>query len=260
MKHMVIPDVQAKPGQDFTFLRHIGQYMVDKRPDVVIQIGDFADMESLSSYDKGKKSFEGRRFTKDIEAATEAMDALMGPIRYYNMRAKETKHGLYRPRLILTLGNHEERINRAINDDPMIDGLISTSLLPYAEWEVYPYLDVAQVDGVCYSHFFTSGVMGRPVGTARLLLQKKHQSCVQGHVQKMDIATDYRADGSSITGLFSGCCYEHNEDYLGAQGNNYFRGIHMLYDVDNGSFHTHSITLKYLRDKYGMARPKTATT
>lgn len=249
-KHMVIPDVQAKEGQDFTFLKHVGQYMVDKKPDVVVCIGDFADMPSLSSYDVGKKSFEGKRYVKDIKAATEAMEALLGPLKEHNIRAKKNKEKQYKPRLVLTLGNHEQRIIRAVENDPKLEGLIQISDLPYKDWEVYDFLKVVTIDGINYAHYFTSGVLGRPITNAKLLLQKKHQSCVQGHVQNLDIATEYRADGRPITGLFSGCCYEHNEDYLGEQGNHYFRGIHMLYDVVDGAFHTHSVTLSYLKSKY----------
>ena len=80
---MVLPDVQAKPGIDFSYLRRYGQYMLDKRPDVVVCIGDFADMPSLSSYDKGKKSFEGRRYKRDIEAAQFAMQAFLDPMETY---------------------------------------------------------------------------------------------------------------------------------------------------------------------------------
>ena len=58
--HFVLPDVQAKDGNDFNFLSCIGRYIVDKKPDVIVCLGDFADMESLSSYDVGKKSFEGQ--------------------------------------------------------------------------------------------------------------------------------------------------------------------------------------------------------
>ena len=65
-KHLVIPDVQAKPGDDFNFLSWIGKYCAREHPDVIVQIGDFADMPSLSEYDKGKKSFEGRSYKKDI--------------------------------------------------------------------------------------------------------------------------------------------------------------------------------------------------
>lgn len=251
-KHCVIPDVQAKHGQDFTFLTHVGNYLVEKKPDVIVQIGDFTNMCSLSSYDAGKKSFEGKRYTKDIEATHQAMEALMKPIEQYNQKAKKNKEKQYKPRLVLTLGNHEQRIVRAINDDPKLDGLISYSDLGFEDWgwEVHDFLEVVQIDGIAYSHYFTSGVMGRPVPNAKQLLLKKHQSCVMGHVQNMDIATDYKADGTRITGLFAGTCYEHNEEYLGAQGNNYFRGIHMLYDVKDGQFHVHSIPLSYLKARY----------
>lgn len=248
--HCVIPDVQAKPGLDFTFLSHVGKYIAEKKPDVIVQIGDFADMSSLSSYDKGKKSFEGRSFNRDIEAATEAMGVLMEPILMEQYRLKKNKEKQWEPRLVLTLGNHEERINRAVENDRMLEGLVDMELLPYHHWEVFPFLEIVTIDGINYSHYFTSGVMNRPCTSARQMLTKKHMSCVQGHVQTMDIATDYRADGTTITGLFAGCCYEHDEAYLTKQGNNYFRGIHMLYEVDGGSFYHHAISLKYLRGKY----------
>lgn len=249
--HCVIPDVQAKPGNDFTFLTWVGKYIAKKKPDVIIQIGDFTDMPSLSSYDKGKKVFEGRSYIQDMEASTEAMNNLLRPIKDEQIRLKRNKEKQWNPRMVLTLGNHEERINRAINEDRKLEGLISTEDFPYYDWEVYPFLEIVNIDGVNYSHYFTSGVMNRPCTSARQMLIKKHQSCVQGHVQTLDIATDYRADGSTITGLFAGCCYLHDEDYLTKQGNNYFRGIHMLYEVNNGQFYHHAISLDYLRNKYG---------
>jgi len=64
--HLVLPDMQVKEGVDLSYLDWVGKYIVDKKPDVIINIGDFADMPSLSMYDVGKKSFEGRRYKKDI--------------------------------------------------------------------------------------------------------------------------------------------------------------------------------------------------
>lgn len=246
--HCIIPDVQAKPNQDFFFLTAVGNYILEKKPDVLICLGDFADMPSLSVYDFGKRSFEGRRYRSDIEAAKEAMHTLLAPIVEYNIRAKENKKKLYNPRMVLTLGNHEDRITRAVNEDAKLDGTIGIEDLDYEKfgWEVYPYLDVVLLDGIAYSHYFASGVLNRPVTSARALVTKKHMSCVQGHNQKMEIYNEYRADGKMLTGLFAGCCYLHDEDYLGPQGNNYFRGIHMLYEVQDGSFQCHSITLDYL--------------
>ena len=139
-RHLVIPDVQAKEGNDFQFLTAIGNYIVAKKPDVIVCIGDFADMESLSSYDVGLKSFEGRNYKKDIWAAREAMDALLTPLFDYNAKAKKNKDKQYHPRMILTLGNHEDRINRVINKDRKLEELISTDDLPYQDWEVFPFL------------------------------------------------------------------------------------------------------------------------
>lgn len=246
--HFVLPDVQAKPGQDFRFLRTVGEYVVEKKPDVLICLGDFADLPSLSSYDVGKKSFEGRRYRDDVLAANLAMKTFLDPILEYNTRALKNKKKLYLPRMVLTLGNHENRITRAVENDSKLDGTLDIADLNYENsgWEVHPFLDVVMIDGIAYSHYFTTGVMGRAVTSARALVTKKHISCIQGHNQKMEIYNEYRADDKCITGLFAGCCYLHDEEYLGPQGNNYFRGVHMLYEVDDGQFQCHSITLDYL--------------
>jgi hypothetical protein len=250
--HCVIPDVQAKPGIDFAYLTRIGRYLVEKKPDVIVQIGDFADMPSLSSYDIGKKSFEGRRYRDDILAAHAAMEALLRPIKEYNAHAVKNHKPRYYPRKVLTLGNHENRINRAVNDDPKLDGVLSVSDLKYEEygWEVHPFLDVVSIDNIAYSHYFTSGAMGRPVSSPAMLLAKKHDSCIMGHVQNRGIAYSQRADGREIKGLFCGSCYEHDEDYLGPQGNHYWRGIWMLHNVDDGEYDEMPVPLDYLKAKY----------
>ena len=144
--HFVLPDVQAKDGNDFSFLTCIGKYIIAKKPDVIVCLGDFADMESLSSYDVGKKSFEGRSYSKDLWAARDAMDALLKPLFDFNERARRNKDKTYKPEMHLLLGNHEDRINRAINDDRKLDGLISTDDLPYQDWEVHKFLEVVTID------------------------------------------------------------------------------------------------------------------
>lgn len=252
MKHLVIPDVQVKPGNDFAFLTSIGNYIVEKKPDTIVCIGDFADMPSLSSYDRGKKSFEGRRYRHDVDATRQAMAALMGPLLSYNAKAKSGHRERYYPRLVLTLGNHEHRIVRAVEDDPKLDGTIGLQDLGYEQygWEVYPYLQPVVIDGICYAHFFTSGLLGRPVTSARALVQKKHMSCIMGHVQNWEIHREVRADGTPVIGIFSGSCYEHNEDYLGPQGNSYDRGIWVLNEVNEGHFHPMYVSLDFLKRRY----------
>lgn len=252
-KHLIIPDVQVKPGIDVSYLRHIGEYIVEKKPEVIICIGDFADMPSLSSYDVGKKTFEGRRYKSDIEATHRAMETLLAPLEAYNENARKNHKERYKPRLVMTLGNHEERILRAINNDSKLDGTIGLGDLHYEEfgWEVYPFLDVVVVDGVAYSHYFVTGVAGRPCTTAQVQLNKKHMSCVAGHQQGLQIATGYRGDGKRLTSVIAGSCYEHNEDYMGPQGNKHWRGILVAHNVTEGEFDLMTVSLDYLQKKYG---------
>lgn len=248
--HLVIPDVQAKEGNDFTYLKCLGKFIVQKRPDVIVCIGDFADMESLSSYDRGLKSFEGRSYQKDIWAAREAMDALLTPLFDLQGRQRKNKEKIYKPRMVLTLGNHENRINRVIDEDRKLEGLISTDDLPYQDWEVHKFLDVVVIDGVAYSHYFVSGCMGRPITSAQALLTKKHMSCFAGHQQGRQIAYGRRADGAEMTAIICGSFYEHEEAYLGAQGNNHYRGFYVLHDVRNGQFDEMAVSIRFLKDKY----------
>lgn len=252
MKILFIPDTQARPGDDFGFLRRIGQYIVDKKPDVIVHAGDFADMPSLSSYDKGKRSFEGRRYRKDLEAAHDAMESLLGPMREYNEMRLRNKKGLYRPRMVMTLGNHEDRINRTINCEPMLDGTISVDDLKYESygWEVHPFLEVVVIEGIAFSHYFTTGTMGRPASTASAQLNKKHMSCIAGHQQGRQSATAVKADGRQITSIIAGSCYEHQEDYLGPQGNRHWHGLVMLHNVQDGQFDEVYVPLSYINERY----------
>ena len=254
-RHLVIPDTQVKPNQPVEHLRWAGLYAAEKKPDVIIHIGDHWDMPSLSNWDVGKKSFEGRRYKDDIKAGLDAMEVFLEPIRAEQKRLISNKKKQWNPRLVFTLGNHEQRIERAIEADAKLEGLIGYDDLKLNElgFEVYDFLEVAIIDGIAYSHYFTSGIMGRPVSSARNMLSKKMMSCVMGHVQDKDIAFARRADGKNILGLFAGIFYQHDEDYLTAQTNGSWRGIWMLNEVDDGSCEEMPITLTYLRKRYGEA-------
>jgi hypothetical protein len=251
MKHFVIPDTQVKDGHSFEYLNKTGKYIVEKQPDVIICIGDFADMSSLSSYDVGTKSFEGKRYVKDIAAAHEAMNALLAPINEYNQQQKKNGKKQYKPRKVMLLGNHENRINRAVNLDPKLEGVLNVDHLGYEGfgWEVHPFLEVVIIDGVAYSHYFVTGVAGRPAGTAAAQLTKTKMSCVSGHQQGLQISSSTRADGAMITSIIAGSFYEHDEDYLGPQGNKHWRGCLMLHEVQDGHFDLMPISLNYINNR-----------
>lgn len=218
-----------------------------------MQIGDFADMESLSSYDTGKKSFEGRRYKADIEAAKTGMELLLKPLRDYNRSRKRTKHGPYVPEMHLTLGNHEQRIPIAVEKDAKLDGLLSISDLGYEGfgWKVHPFLQPVVIDGVAYCHYFTTGQMGRPCTTAQMILNKHHMSAFAGHQQGRSIWHGHRADGQEMTAIIAGSFYLHDEAYLTPQTNRHWRGIYVLNEVEDGYFDEIAVSMRYLKRRFG---------
>ena len=252
--HMVIPDTQIKPGTPIDHMEWAGEYAAAKKPDTIIWIGDGPDMASLSSYDVGKKSFEGRTYKADIDAFKEGTALLMKPILREKARMKKKHVKVWNPKLVYTDGNHDDRITRAINADRKLEGLISLKDrgLEKWGWNVFPFLKVIVIDGIAYSHYFTSGIMGRPVTSARAMVSKKHMSCIMGHVQKAEIDFQYDAQGKRLTGIFAGCYYQHDEEYLGPQGNDStWRGIWMLYNINRGEFTHNNVPLSFLKGKYG---------
>ncbi len=226
MRHLIIPDTQCKEGNPIDHLTWAGQYAVDMKPDVIVHLGDHWDMPSLSVYDIGKKSFEGRTYMADVEAGIKGMQAFLAPIKEEQQRLIRNKDKRWNPRMVFCIGNHEERIMRAIESDRKLDGLMGyDDLLLDADWEVHDFLKVVVIDGVAYSHYMVSGSMGRPIGTAQQMVNKTHMSCVVGHQQGRQVAYGRKADGSSITCIIAGSCYDHNEDYMGIQGNKHWRGV-----------------------------------
>jgi predicted MPP superfamily phosphohydrolase len=234
--HMVIPDTQVKPGVNIDHLEWAGNYASEKKPDVIVMIGDWFDMPSLSSYDKGKMSFEGRRYVNDIKAGRNAMERFLKALNY-------------NPRLVFTLGNHEHRIIRYADSNPELSGKLSFDDLGLKEygWEVHDFLKPVEIDGVQYCHYFTSGAMGRPVTSAAALLRTRQQSCTMGHVQHTDLAFHPKTQNIAC---FAGTFYQHDEDYLSYQGNVQRRQILIKHEVEEGKYDPLFVSLRFLEKAY----------
>ena len=252
-KHLFIPDTQTTPTTPQDHLGWAGQYIVEKKPDVIACAGDFGDMPSLSSYDKGKGSFEGRRYKADIEAAKKGMRTLLKPMNDYNAKMIQQKGKQYKPEMHLTLGNHEDRITRAVEDNIEFEGFMGVENLGYESfgWTVHPFLDIVEIDGIHYSHYFTNEHSGRPIGGESIVLRMKKIgfSFVQGHQQMYLTGCRSLANGQVIRGLVLGSFYLHDEDYR-KQSNNEWRGIVMLHEVRHGNYSLMEISLDYLCMRY----------
>lgn len=242
---LVIPDGQVKPGVPLSHWSAIGNYIVDRQVDRVINLGDFADLPSLSSYSVGKLEAEGQRYTDDVRSVKEAMGMLMSPLHKHN-RGRRKK---YTPGLDMCLGNHDDRADRVGKDFPHLLGAISSRDLGYAEagWDVHPFLKVITRNAVQFSHYFQSGPLGRPVSSAAAMLRTRQASCVQGHVQICDVAIHPR---TGYTAVMAGTCYQHDEGFLGYQLNSCRRQVIVLHEVCEGRFDLMMVSLAFLLAKY----------
>ena len=62
-KYLIIGDSHAKPAVSNRRYHWLGKLARDLKPDVVVNMGDWFDMESLCSYDRGTKGFAGTKTT-----------------------------------------------------------------------------------------------------------------------------------------------------------------------------------------------------
>lgn len=256
MKHLIIPDSHAHYLQNNDRARWIGELIKDVRPDTVVNIGDTWDMPSLSGYDKGKSAV-GRTYRADISTGIEFNDILWSTVRGAKKRL---------PRRIFCMGNHEERIARAINMQPELEGAIG-----YEDLQLDRYYDTVVyykgstpgtivVDGIIYAHYLIGGIGGRPISGEHIghsLLTKQYQSCVVGHNHLLDWCIRSRNDGSKVMALSVGCCFDYDSDWAGEMNKMYWRGVVILNDVEDGRYNLQTIDLNTLKREYGRRNRRT---
>ena len=249
--HLVIPDSHAHPSFNNNRADYLAKLIIDLKPDVVINLGDQFDMASLSGYDKGKRSFVGRSYKLDIDAGLEFSERLWEPVR-------ATKKKL--PYRIYLEGNHEHRIEKALDLNPELDGTIG-----FKDYDLDRYYDevvryegstpgIVNVDGVNYAHYFISGVMGRPISgghPAYSLVSKLGDSVTAGHLHTTDYSVRTAVDGTKRHGLVAGCYFDYNSDWAGNANSLYWRGVVVKRNLEIGEYDPEWISIDQLRKEYG---------
>ncbi len=149
-----IGDAHDSPAiSDKSRFAAIGRYIRAVAPDVVVQIGDFATLDSLNSHapaddssaDPGRPSF-----MEDMASFDAALAALniTGPERH------------------CTLGNHESRLFRFELRSPAASGLMRGALqetFRRHKWTFSPYGHITMYGGVGFVHAALNR-LGRPYG------------------------------------------------------------------------------------------------
>ena len=242
--HLVIGDPHCNPKASNDRFLWAGKLARDLKPDTIICMGDFSSLDSLSSYDKGKKSFEGRRYKKDIDHAHDALEKFNKGL---NGR---------RSRKVMLLGNHEDRIDRIVDETPELDGTISTKDLKFKEfgWEVFAYQEPVAIDGVHYCHNYPTGIMGKPISgdnIARSLLLKNKVSSTVGHCHLFDYSMCTIPSGRKVLGLSAGCYLHHKEEYARNTQRLWWSGLIVKRNVRQGEYDIETIEYNTVKRRYG---------
>lgn len=242
MNILVIPDSHCRHGVGLKRFEWTARLIADRKPEVVVHLGDLFDMESLCSYDKGKKCFEGRRYKRDLEIGYKALDLISG------CKAKK----------VFLIGNHEFRITKAVELEPSLEGVLSFDDLHMKQygWELVPFLKIKNIAGVLFSHYFISGVMARPIGgenPATSMIKMQLRSCVAGHLHLWDYSERTSGDGRKVQGLMAGCFLEpgQREAYAGPANNLWRNCLTYLHNVEDGQFDVEMLSINRLKRIYG---------
>lgn len=253
-RHYVIPDCQIRPGDPVDHLDWIAQDIIRRKPDVIVCIGDWWDLPSMSSYSvAGGLEKENKRLMADIEVGRDAMHRMTVPIWKEVKRLAEGHRKRWNPRLVFTEGNHEYRIERVAINDARFEGVVGTHLLDVETFgfERFKFEQPVEIDGVWYCHYWKTAHSPRPIGgSIDNRLNKMGFSFVQGHEQGKRYGDRPLANGKTIHGIVAGSCYLGVESYRGPQSANEWRGTVVLHDVHEGDFEPMFLTLRWLCKQY----------
>lgn len=223
---LVIADTQVTQDSPVDHLHALSRYIWKHKPKTIVHIGDHWDFESLSTFASAKEQ-EGRRLYDDLEAGFNAFRIIMSEVDELNARHKQTK---YIPNKHFLMGNHENRLKRYIDSNPVLEGCFDLdSFISSQGWNVHNFLDPIWVDDIAFMHYLPSPMSGRPVGgSVENKLNKFPHSFVHGHQQQYQYGRRQNMQGKPHFGVCAGSFYMHDEDYRGPAGNTEIRGfVHM---------------------------------
>lgn len=233
----------------------LGNLIFDIKPDYTIDLGDFAEMASLNSYDtRYPKAIVSQSYQADIESVLDAQEKLWD---------KFTRRKVRKPHRIGIQGNHEFRIDRAVATDPRVEGKkygISFEHLQtrrfYDEYHRYKNNAPAIIerDGVYYSHYIGSGNFGTALSGIHhgyALTQKMAASVTVGHSHKRSYYVKQEAKPYPIHGLVAGNMKGKEDGWSGQANNEWWSGVCVKRDIVNGNYDLEFISLARLERDYG---------
>ena len=230
MDKIVIADTQVVLNAPDQHLRSLSKYIWEHKPKDIVHIGDHWDFPSLSSY-ASILDMEGRRLIDDLQGGLSAFELIMEETNNKNRLSKRTP---YKPNKHFIMGNHEFRLNRFIERNPILAGFVDLKyMIKVLGWAVNDYLDPLWIDEICFIHYLPNPESSRAVGGSIENKLNKFPHCfIHGHQQKYQYGRRQNLQGKPHFGVCAGSFYMHDEGYRGAN-NTEIRGFVHLHHFKN---------------------------
>lgn len=221
---MAVGDCHDDPHLQKDRFTHYGKELLKNKPSYFIQIGDWATLDSLNTHiDNGSTSGKLKpTWDEDIASLKESLELFTAPLKAYNKRQRETKHKQYKPKLIITEGNHEYRAKLYGERNPEVGTKLRDELRAVFESYgfIYQPFKVPYVIGNTDFLHCPISVMGKPIGgenVANTAASKSIRDVVFGHTHKRQTITKPKLGSFNefVTAidLGSGMPHGHIEDY-----------------------------------------------
>ena len=223
-KILVISDTHINPATNCPYLwSALARYCVIHKPEFVVHLGDVADFESQAWLIKNRGKFT---LEQEMDAVEDCLRAFHDVLDSYNNMRKSMKKKMYKPKLILTLGNHDVRNNITDVEDLFTD----------FGWLVSEYLEPVQIDGFSFCHALRNGLSENVCVTAKELVENWHGNIVVGHGHHKDFYESYSlATNSQIFALKSPCFMLEPSAWAVQTRNKWSLGFTEI-DTDTNSF------------------------
>lgn len=231
-KVLVIGDSHVDEKQSLDRFNALGNKIVEDRPEYIIIMGDFLSMNCLSDWDKNKRRvMENQRYKLELDAGNDALDRLFAPLLALQERQRRSKHSQYTPIIVYLEGNHENRVDRYLDVEPVMEGQIGIYKDLYLEdrgIEYIKYKDHYEINGVLFTHIpiqANGKAIGNP-NVAQKALKLYNGSIVFAHTHTLDTAGEHRHGAAHLNqALCAGCFFEHVDEYAKGSRTDYWRGV-----------------------------------
>lgn len=201
------------------------------KPDVVVDGGDYFDFNYISTFDERRaRLLEGKRFRKDYDLGNRDLDFWQKITKGY----------------IALEGNHDERVQRLIDEQPKFEGLVEISNNLHFEERRIQYFRLVDKPLQLGKLLIIHGDVTTKYAARRNLEKYKH-SVVCGHVHRFETASDsLPVMGESVMSWTIGCLSNLQPEWKKGVPTDWCNGMALMYLRDDGRFSLYPVYI----DKY----------